>query len=260
MAKLHLQGRHPAPLLCTIALLPRCTVAPRHLYVREKQVSAARRELDEAARAQREQLRALLRDEHATLCAEQAKLRDELRWLDEEHVRCRAEDEARATRALDALRTPLEAKVGALGVRLAKGEERIESLEAAFVSTEGLLGSTGGGGGTEGAADAAALRVAALRVTALGEAVERLSGNLDAARANDVSALAEDRMAATVRKVQHQVEGALGAQGELLQRLSTLEATVVQEQRASLSALEAMIKSPSITRVRKESFTATPQP
>ena len=41
-------------------------------------------------------MRALLREEHATLCAEQAKLRDELRWLDEEHVRCRAEDEARA--------------------------------------------------------------------------------------------------------------------------------------------------------------------
>ena len=224
-------------------------------------MSAARRELDEAAREQREQLRALLREEHATLCAEQAKLRDELRWLDEEHVRCRAEDEARATRALDALRALLDAKVGALGVRLAKGEEQIESLEAAFASTEGLLGSsTGGGGGTEGAADAAALRVAALRVAALGEAVERLSGNLDTARTNDVARLGEERMAATVRKVQHQVEGALGVQGELLQRLSTLEATVVQEQRASLSALEAMIKSPTITRVRKESPTATPQP
>jgi hypothetical protein len=236
--------------------------AARHGQSRlEEQVSAARRELDEAARAQREQLRALLREEHATLCAEQAKLRDELRWLDVEHVRCRAEDEARATRALDALRAPLDAKVGALGLRLTKGEERIESLEAAFVSTEGLLGSsTGGGGGAEGAADAAALRVAALRVAALGEAVERLNGNLDAERTKDVSALAEDRMAATVRKVQHQVEGALGAQGELLQRLSTLEATVVQEQRASLSALEAMIKSPTITRVRKESPTPTPQP
>jgi hypothetical protein len=150
--------------------------------------------------------------------------------------------------------------VGALGARLAKGEERIESLEAAFVSTEGLLGSAGGAVGAEGAADAAALRVAALRVAALGEAVERLSGNLDAARAKDVAALAEDRTAATVRKVQHQVEAALGAQGELRQRLSTLEATVVQEQRASLSALEAMIKSPTITRVRKESPTATPQP
>ena len=104
------------------------------------------------------------------------------------------------------------------------------------------------------------VRVAALRVAALGEAVERLSGNLDAARAKDVAALAEDRTAAAVRKVQHQVEAALGAQGELRQRLSTLEATVVQEQRASLSALEAMIKSPTITRVRKESPTATPQP
>ena len=150
--------------------------------------------------------------------------------------------------------------MGALGARLAKGEERIESLEAAFVSTEGLLGSAGGAVGAESAADAAALRVAALRVAALGEAVERLSGNLDAARAKDVSALSEDRIAATVRKVQHQVEAALGAQGELRQRLSTLEATVVQEQRASLSALEAMIKSPTITRVRKESPTATPQP
>ena len=154
--------------------------------------------------------------------------------------------------------------MGAFGVRLAKGEERIESLEAAFVSTEGLLGSAGGAVGAESAADAAALRVAASRVAALGEAVERLSGNLDAARAKEVSALAEERIAATVRKVEQQVEqqveGALAAQAELRQRLSTLEATVVQEQRASLSALEAMIKSPTIARVRKESSTATPQP
>ena len=55
-------------------------------------------------------------------------------------------------------------------------------------------------------------------------------------------------MAATVRRVQHQVDGALGAQAELVLRLGALEATVVQEQRASLSALEAMLKSPTITR------------
>ena len=170
-----------------------------------------------------------------------------------------------------------------------------------------------------------AFGAATLRVAALGEAVERLSGHLDAARPNDVarlgkgpawplrdtgkekrsraplscsegaacshvhssvplgkrgmvsarrlplqklndfwlakhqvSALVEERMAATVRKVQHQCESVFGAQGELLQRLSALEATVVQEQRASLSALEAMIKSPTITRRRSPTTTKRP--
>lgn len=226
--------------------------AARHGQGRlEEQVSTARRELDEAAREQREQLRALLRGEHAALCAEQSKLRDELRWLDEEHVRCRGEDGTRVTRALDALRAPLDAQMGEFGVRLAKGEERIESFQAAFVRAEG--------GGAEGGAETVqAFGAATLRVAALGEAVERLSGHLDAARPNDVSALVEERMAATVRKVQHQCESVFGAQGELLQRLSALEATVVQEQRASLSALEAMIKSPTITRRRSPTTTKRP--
>ena len=161
----------------------------------------------------------------------QQKLSDEMRWLDEEHVRCRAEDQAAVQRAVGALRDETAGRADALQRNLEQG-----------VVAEGA-----GADGQPGALQL--LRATMSRVEQLSSAVGQLCSHMATMRVKEVASLAEERVAEIeVRLAASQAEGvgalqrqAQQTQDALAVRLSALEAAVHQEQQSSLKALQAIL-------------------
>ena len=158
------------------------------------------------------------------------KLSDELRWLGEERVSCRAEDEA-----------ALRRKVGELRDETAK---RLESLQREHTLEEGQA-SDGQPRPLQ------QLRATMGRVERLSGAVEQLCAHMATMQVDEIATLAEERLAdieARMGAAQHGRLDAMGqkaqqAQQALVARLSALEAAVRQEQQSSLKALQALLGS-----------------
>ena len=163
----------------------------------------------------------------------QQKLTDEMRWLDEEHVRCRAEDQAGVQRAVGALRDEAAARAAELQ----------RNLEQGVISG----GADGAGDGQPGALQL--LRSTMARVEALSGAVGTLCSHMATMRVKEVASLAEERVGeieARLTAAQAEGVGALQRQAQQTQdqlavRLSALEAAVHQEQQSSLKALQAIL-------------------
>ena len=145
------------------------------------------------------------------------KLSDELRWVDEEHMRCRAEDDSKVTAALEAVR---EETSGALDELKAQVQEAIVPL------------------GEPGALTT--LQQALLRVDTLGEAVAQLCAYMQSLKIKEVASAAEARLG--------ELEGRLAggaAPAALEARMVALEQALQQEQQSSLKALQAILESQS---------------
>jgi ABC-type transporter Mla subunit MlaD len=149
------------------------------------------------------------------------RLREELRWIDEEQIRCRAEDEARAA-----------ARSREMEERAAQGATKLEQLSQKI---EPLVGAD-------------TLSATASRVAGLGEKVAALAEHLEAMQVKEVASAAERRLKEAMAQVQAQLDGTRGSQGDVLRRLQHIENLVQQEQRASLATLEKLIQSPSMGR------------
>ena len=145
------------------------------------------------------------------------KLSDELRWVDEEHMRCRAEDDQKVSAALEAVR---EETRGALEELRAQVSEAIVPLgEPGALST---------------------LQQALLRVDTLGEAVAQLCAYMQSLKIKEVASAAEARLA--------ELEGRLTGGGTMVpaaldHRISQLEIALHEEQQSTLRALQAIVES-----------------
>ena len=191
------------------------------------------------------------------LAAAAQKLTEEMRWLDEEHMRCRAEDEAKMLAAVQGLREELT--------------ESHQALQRAVV--EGVIED-----GQPGALSL--LQQNESRVASLADAVTALNVHMETMRVKEVTALAthhspltthhlttssltthhtppqvaalaEERVAALEERLGAAYGAELaGAQQRsnnavesLTVRLQALEAAVQQEQQSSLKALQAILHS-----------------
>ena len=145
------------------------------------------------------------------------KLSDELRWVDEEHMRCRAEDDQKVSAALEAVR---EETRGALEELRAQVSEAIVPLgEPGALST---------------------LQQALLRVDTLGEAVAQLCAYMQSLKIKEVASAAEARLAELERRL---TGGGTMVPAALDHRISQLEIALHEEQQSTLRALQAIVES-----------------
>jgi hypothetical protein len=146
--------------------------------------------------------------------AAQQKLSDELRWVDEEHMRCRAEDESKFSTSVKSVREEVLGQLSELRAQV--GEAIVPPGEPGALST---------------------LRQALSRVDVLGEAVGQLCEYLQSLKIKEVASAAEHRLAELEARV-----SACASSGALEERLATLESALKQEQESSLRALQAILE------------------
>ena len=189
-------------------------------------VQAAQATIGAAEERMREEIAAAAKTDDLAAAAQ--KLTEEMRWLDEEHMRCRAEDEAKMLAAVQGLREELT--------------ESHQALQRAVV--EGVIED-----GQPGALSL--LQQNESRVASLADAVTALNVHMETMRVKEVAALAEERVAALEERLGAAYGAELaGAQQRsnnavesLTVRLQALEAAVQQEQQSSLKALQAILHS-----------------
>jgi len=170
-----------------------------------------RAELAEAAAAREVEIAELTEAQAATA----QKLSDELRWVDEEHMRCRAEDESKTSAALEAVREETSSDLAEL--RSQVSEAIVPLGEPGALST---------------------LQQALVRVDTLGEAVAQLCGYMQSLKIKEVAGAAESRLAELEARL------ASGAAPSALEaRMAALELALQQEQQSSLTALQAILES-----------------
>ena len=159
-----------------------------------------------------------MREVSELIAASQQKLSDELRWVDEEHMRCRSEDESKVSTTLGGLRAEVFEVITEL-----RGQ-----VEEAIVPP-----------GEPGALST--LRQALARIDVLGEAVGQLCEYMNSLKIKEVAAAAETRIGEIERKLGSGIAGGV-ASAQLEERLATLEDALVQEQQSSLKALQAILE------------------
>ena len=184
--------------------------------------------LERSARSDAESIRSELSQQAASREAEVAeiaevqaaasqKLSDELRWVDEEHMRCRAEDESKVGASISTLRSELSGSLAELKAQVA--EAIVPPGEPGALST---------------------LREALSRVDTLGEAVAQLCEYMHSLKVKEVAAAAEMRISNLEGRL---AGGGGGAPSQQLEgRLSAVEAALAQEQHSSLRALQAILE------------------
>ena len=177
-----------------------------------------------------------------TVEANQQKLQEEVRWLDEEHMRCRAEDEGKVQAVADGLRVEMGTLEGALqdavaGLRRDLGAQ-VELLGSQLQSVGEVLAPPG-----EDTGALQTFRQTAARVSELSEAVGRLCGCMESIKANEVTAAAEDRAAKLETRMSHGQQQAQQGLIVLASRVDDLEAALTKEQESSLKALQALLQS-----------------
>ena len=153
----------------------------------------------------------------------------QVRWLDEEHMRCRAEDESKVQAMAEGVREELSAQLEALRAQV--GEAAVP------VGEPGAMTS---------------FRQTALKVEALGGAVERLCAYMESLKVKEVAAAADGRARELEERLaKGAAEGAGRAQKAvegLTARVDELEVALQKEQESSLKALQAILHSHSAGR------------
>ena len=146
------------------------------------------------------------------------KLSDELRWVDEEHMRCRTEDDVKVTAALDAVREETSAAISEVKAQVA--EAIVPLGEPGALTT---------------------LQQALMRVDTLGEAVAQLCAYMQSLKIKEVASAAEARLADLEERMSDR--GGSSGLAALEARLAALEVALQQEQQSSLKALQAILES-----------------
>ena len=194
----------------------------------EEHISAAEMRAAAEAEALKQELGRVAAErkaEAAELAEAQAaaseKLSENLRWVDEENMRCRAEDEQKAGEGMAALRAELAGQIETLKGQVA--EAIVPPGEPGALST---------------------LRQALSRVDVLGEAVAQLCEYMQSLKVKEVAAAAEERLSTLEARSAsggggNGVGGAAFAQVEA--RLDALERGLEHEQQSSLRALQAIL-------------------
>lgn len=174
-----------------------------------------RSELSQAA-AQRETEVAEMAE---ALAASQQKISDELRWVDEEHMRCRSEDENKVSAAMALMRQEIEASLAELKGQVA--EAIVPPGEPGALST---------------------LRQALTRIDVLGEAVGQLCDYMGSLRIKEVASAAEARLSELEQRLAPSTHA-----GQLEGRVTQLELALAQEQQSSLKALQAILQNAQVS-------------
>ena len=146
------------------------------------------------------------------------KLAENLRWVDEEHMRCRAEDEQKVGEGMASLRAEL---VGALETLKGQVAEAIVPP-----SEPGALTT---------------LRQTLNRVDVLGEAVAQLCEYMQSLKVKEVASAAEERL--SQMEARGGGGGGVSAAGmaQMEARIDALERGLEHEQQSSLRALQAIL-------------------